>query len=60
MKKQISIIFAFILVLMFALSACAKKTCHRCGETIAGDSVESGGRTYCSYDCYWDEAIFGY
>ncbi len=59
MKKQILIIMTLVLTLMLCLSGCAKGTCHRCGDAITGDAVKAGGRSYCSYNCYWDEAIFG-
>lgn len=49
-----------ILALILALSGCNRMTCHACGGSIEeGDAIRAGSRNYCSYDCYWDEAIFG-
>lgn len=53
----------FIVVVAVAaillLTACGSKTCHYCNEAIEGDAVEAGGRTYCSYDHYMNELVFG-
>jgi len=55
MRKQICLIL--ITILLVTMTACGAKTCHRCGVKIEGDPVEAGGRYYCSYECYWMEAL---
>lgn len=60
MKKRVSFLVAMLLSFAIMLSACGgNEKCHNCGKEINGDPVEGGGRYYCSYDCYMDEALFG-
>lgn len=59
MKKLAIIILSLGLVLMIAACGSPREVCHRCGDTISGDPVKAGGRTYCDYDCYMCE-VFGF
>lgn len=59
MKKFLFLAVSVFVALALTLSACGSLTCHRCGDPVGNDPVKAGGRTYCSYDCYMDEALFG-
>ena len=60
--KKVVVLFLVVCTLIMSvsmLSACSSGTCHNCGDPVGSDPVKAGGRTYCSYDCYMDEALFG-
>lgn len=60
MKKCLFLIVCAVVTLSLVLSACGSVgSCHYCGKSIGSDPVKAAGRTYCSYDCYMNEALFG-
>ena len=59
MKRSLFLIVGVTIATALILSSCSARVCHRCGDPVGSDPVKAGGRTYCSYDCYMDEAFFG-
>lgn len=59
MKKKILFVASILAGVALLMSSCSvPKKCHHCGNAIPNDPVETGGRTYCSYNCYMTELIF--
>lgn len=64
MKKHLLAVLGVLIALALSLSACGilsggASLCHGCGKSVGNDPVKAGGRTYCSYDCYMSEVLFG-
>ena len=57
-RKVVSMILITLMAAAMCVS-CGTKTCHYCGEQIAGDPLKKDGRYYCDYDCYMNE-VFGF